>query len=100
MHLYPQNDLDLIILVHNINVLEHDVPAFKKIDCQRKYRHFDLCLEVDYEPNKENDMMFLRKVKNEETVFKGRLKKEQTRVAVTIEDPSNPDEIEVVGNYP
>ena len=40
--------------------------------------------------------MLLRKVKNEDTVFKGRLKKEKTRVAVTIEDPSNLDDIEVV----
>ena len=39
--------------------------------------------------------MLLRMVRNEETVFEGHLLYERNRVAVTIEDISNPDDIEV-----
>ena len=39
--------------------------------------------------------MLLKMVRNEETVFEGHLLYERNRVAVTIEDISNPDDIEV-----
>lgn len=40
--------------------------------------------------------MLLKKVKKEATVFEGHLSKEKTRVAVTIQNASDPDDIEVI----
>ena len=75
-------------------------PSFKKIDCG-KNKGYDLCLEVDYE-DKRDDVLLLNKVtkatvgvQNDDTVFEGKLKREGRSVAVTIEDPLKPDDVEV-----
>ena len=44
----------------------------------------------------ETDLLLLNKVQNEDTVFEGHLQTEGSSVAVTIEDTSNPDDIEVI----
>ena len=41
-------------------------------------------------------MLLLKKVKKEDTVFEGRLLKEGSGVAVTIQNASDPDDIEVM----
>ena len=46
-------------------------------------------------PDQTDDWMLLHKVHGEETVFKGSLYNEGTRVCVVVEDASNPDDIEV-----
>ena len=71
-------------------------PTFQKINCQfvPEYSSFDLCLYVDY-PDKADDMLLLKKVNGEETVFEGHLFKEKTSVCVVIQDATNPDDIEV-----
>ena len=69
-------------------------PTFTRIN-DRRCRGYDLCLRVDYDADREDDIMLLRMVRNEETVFEGHLLYERNRVAVTIEDISNPDDIEV-----
>ena len=75
-------------------------PDFKTVDCGdvkglRRAKHYDLCLEVDYEIDKEDDILVLHKVNGEDTVFEGRLLKEKSRVSVSIEDASDPDDVEV-----
>ena len=87
-----------IIFIH-ISVI--GPPSFKKIDCG-KNKGYDLCLEVDYE-DKKDDVLLLNKVtkatvgvQSDDTVFEGKLKREGRSVAVTIEDPTKPDDIEVV----
>ena len=79
-------------------------PSFKRIDCG-KNKGYDLCLEVDYE-DKQDDVLLLNKVtkgtvgvQKDDTVFEGRLLKEGRSVAATIEDPTKPDDIEVVTLY-
>ena len=52
-------------------------------------------MEVDYEVDKASDVAVLSKVNNLATVFWGKLLNETTKVAATIEDLSNPDDIEV-----
>ena len=52
-------------------------------------------MEVDYEVDKASDVALLSKVNNLTTVFWGKLLNETTRVAATIENISNPDDIEV-----
>ena len=43
--------------------------------------------------------MLLNMVRNEWTVFEGHLQNEGNRVAVTIEDISNPDDIDVMFSF-
>ena len=74
--------------------LVNGTPTFTRIDCTR-YRGYNLCLRVDYDGGREDDIMLLKRVGNEETVFEGHLLYERNRVAVTIEDISNPDDIDV-----
>ena len=57
-------------------------------------------MEVDYELDKNNDVALLSKVNNLNTVFWGQLLNEKTKVAATIEDLSNPDDIEVMKSIP
>ena len=74
------------------------LPKFKRIECKwndKNEKEYDLCLEVDYEVNKASDVAVLSKVNNLATVFWGKLLNETTKVAATIEDLSNPDDIEV-----
>ena len=87
----------IIIIIH-ISVIA--TPSFKKIDCGNN-KGYDLCLEVDYE-DKRDDVLLLNKVtkatvgvQNDDTVFEGKLKREGRSVAVTIEDPLKPDDVEV-----
>ena len=87
----------IIIIIH-ISVIA--TPSFKKIDCGNS-NGYDLCLEVDYE-DKRDDILLLNKVtkatvgvQNDDTVFEGKLKREGRSVAVTIEDPLKPDDVEV-----
>ena len=75
-------------------------PDFKNVDCRdvkglRRAKRYDLCLEVDYEIDKEDDILVLHKVNGQDTVFEGRLLKEKSRVSVSIEDASDPDDVEV-----
>ena len=51
---------------------------------------------MTYELDNETDILLLNKVQNEDTVFEGHLQTEGSSVAVTIEDTSNPDDIEVI----
>ena len=77
-------------------------PKFKVLDCStvkgvKNPKEYDKCIEVDYvKPTKEDDVLLLKKVKNEATVFEGRLLKEKSKVAVTIQNASDMDEIEVI----
>ena len=89
---------------HFYKFLEIGTPSFKKIDCGNN-KGYDLCLEVDYE-DKTDDIILLNKVtkatvgvQNDDTVFEGKLKREGRSVAVTIEDPTKPDDIEVKHSY-
>ena len=66
-----------------------------RIECEEDI-NYDLCLEVDFEDG-ENDVAVLNKVKGEDTVFWGKLKREETRVAAIMEDPEYPDDLEVTG---
>ena len=66
-----------------------------RIECEEDI-NYDLCLEVDFEDG-ENDVAVLNKVKGEDTVFWGKLKREETRVAAIMEDPEYPDALEVTG---
>ena len=68
---------------------------FMRIECEEDI-NYDLCLEVDFEDG-ENDVAVLNKVKGEDTVFWGKLKREETRVAAIMEDPEYPDDLEVTG---
>ena len=68
-------------------------PTFTRIECEEDI-HYDLCLEVDFEDG-ENDVAVLHKVKGEDTVFWGKLKREETRVAAIMENPKYPDDLEV-----
>ena len=71
---------------------------FKRVECNWNAdngKKYDLCLEVDYEVDKASDVALLSKVNNLTTVFWGKLLNETTRVAATIENISNPDDIEV-----
>lgn len=76
-------------------------PKFKRIGCGTvkgltNPKEYDLCIEVDYPTDKKDDTMLLNMVKKEITIFKGKLFKEGTRVAVTITDAKDPDKIEVI----
>ena len=53
-------------------------------------------MEVDYEVDKASDVALLSKVDNLNTVFWGQMLNETTKVAASIEDFSNPDDIEVL----
>ena len=70
-------------------------PSFKEVECEAR-EVYDLCIEVTYELDNETDLLLLNKVQNEDTVFEGHLQTEGSSVAVTIEDTSNPDDIEVI----
>ena len=70
-------------------------PSFKEVECEVP-EVYDLCIEVTYELDNETDLLLLNKVQNEDTVFEGHLQTEGSSVAVTIEDTSNPDDIEVI----
>ena len=70
-------------------------PSFKEVECEA-HKVYDLCIEVTYELDNETDLLLLNKVQNEDTVFEGHLQTEGSSVAVTIEDTSNPDDIEVI----
>ena len=93
--------------MYNLNfyfkpILVLGAPKFKTIDCSKVKgitapKGYDLCLEVDYE-DKQDDVMLLKKVKKEDTVFEGHLLKEGNRVAVTIQDASDMDDIEVISS--
>lgn len=53
-------------------------------------------MKVDYQVDKASDVALLSKVNNLNTVFWGHLLNETTKVAATIEDLSNPDNLEVM----
>ena len=55
-------------------------------------------MEVDYEVDKASDVALLSKVDNLNTVFWGQMLNETTKVAASIEDLANPDDIEVLWN--
>ena len=76
-----------------MNVTVSTTPTFTRIECEEDI-NYDLCLEVDFEDG-ENDVAVLNKVKGEDTVFWGKLKREETRVAAIMENPEYPDELEV-----
>ena len=72
-------------------------PTFRKVECSAVVANgddFDLCLEVDYE-DRATDFAILNEMDGQDTVFWGQLRAEGTSVAVTIGEPSNPDEFEV-----
>ena len=80
--------------------LAFSTPAFSKIQCSGNWTtengdKYDLCLEVDYEANKQNDVALLSQMNGLDTVYWGHLLKERTNVAVTIENPSDRDELVV-----
>ena len=82
-----------------LKIVAHSTPRFKKIECKwndENGNKYDLCLEVDYQVDKASDVALLSKVNNLNTVFWGQLLNETTKVAATIEDLSNPDNIEVM----
>ena len=55
----------------------------------------DSSLEVDF-PDNSYDVIVLKKVPNEETVFKGILKEEGTVVSMIVENASNPNIVQVI----
>ena len=70
-------------------------PTFQRIDCNslNRGRRFNLCLFVDYS-DKADDVLLLRQTSGD-TIFEGRLLKENTRVCAIINDASEPDNMEV-----
>ena len=78
-----------------MNVTVSTTPTFTRIECEEDI-NYDLCLEVNFEDG-ENDLAVLNKVKGEDTVFWGKLKGEETRVAAIMENPEYPDDLEVTG---
>ena len=78
-----------------MNVTVSTTPTFTRIECEEDIS-YDLCLEVDFEDG-ENDVAVLNKVKGEDTVFWGKLKREETRVAAIMENPEYTDDLEVTG---
>ena len=57
----------------------------------------DFSLDVDF-PDKSSDVILLKKVPNEETVFKGTLKEEGTDVSMIVENASNSNIVQVVSS--
>ena len=85
----------------SFKIIAQGTPRFKKIACKwndETGKKYDLCLEVDYEVDKASDVALLSKVDNLNTVFWGQMLNETTKVAASIEDLSNPDDIEVLWN--
>ena len=56
---------------------------------------YDMCIKTKYKDVTKNDIMVLRKVEDEQTIFEGTLLKEKIRVSVLIDNASFPDEMEV-----
>ena len=92
--LKPNNTKILFFKMSTIFIVNGE-PSFKEVECVAN-EVYDLCIEVRYELDNETDLLLLNKVQNEDTVFEGHLKTEGSSVAVTIEDTSNPDDIEVI----
>ena len=57
----------------------------------------DFSLDVDF-PDKVSDVILLKKVPNEETVFKGTLKEEGTDASMIVENASNSNIVQVVSS--
>ena len=55
----------------------------------------DFSLTVDF-PDKSSDVIVLKKVPNEETVFKGTLQEEGTDVSMIVENASDPNIVQVI----
>ena len=87
-----------ILFVFCFQIIAQTTPRFKKVVCKwndENGNKYDLCLAVDYQVDKVSDVALLSKVNNLNTVFWGKLLNETTNVAATIEDLSNPDDMEV-----
>ena len=82
--------------MYNIYISALANPTFQKLSCEfvPEPNNYDLCLHVDY-PDKTDDMLLLRNVHGEDTVFQGHLFLEKTSVCAVIQDASNPDDMEV-----
>ena len=57
----------------------------------------DFSLTVDF-PDTSSDTIVLKKLPNEETVFKGTLKEEGTDVSMIVENASNPNIVQVISS--
>ena len=96
-----ENSITLHLKILSFQIIAHGTPRFKKIACKwndETGKKYDLCLEVDYEVDKASDVALLSKVDNLNTVFWGQMLNETTKVAASIENLSNPDDIEVLWN--
>ena len=74
---------------------------FERIEqniCTQIHYGYDVCIKVEYENKpKDDDLILLKKLNGEETVYEGVLHKEKRSVSVWIPDLSFPSEIQV--NY-
>ena len=85
----------------NINFSEEGLPTFRR-NRQTRFSNESYKLSIDYDlsihvefPDHSTDVLVVKMVPGEETVFQGRLWKEKTAVSVIIQNASNPDVIEV-----
>ena len=93
-------------LKRNIHFSEEGTPVFRKNRQPRICIKYCLTIHYDFDetinvtfPDQSTDILVLKKVPGEETVFQGSLFKEKSAVSVIVENASNPDIIKVVTIY-
>ena len=76
---YTKNRFSILIIL----LIDQLVPRFYKVNCQEKYRHFDMCLKVLF-PDHTVDVLLLNEKFGPQRIFKGHFEKEKDVTATII----------------